>query len=144
MAHIIFPKRWTIQPPLGARINFGHPLANGLTFYSVFNAGAGDAQTLLPEGLAATMISGATPAWKSGADGSSMNWAGAGARAWYERGPWCEPTSVTFVSRARRTGTVSQFAEACAKTYLNNASTPFASYAIQYNHGGASQEEVGT
>ena len=30
MAHIIFPKRWTAKPPIGAQIDWGHPLAIGL------------------------------------------------------------------------------------------------------------------
>lgn len=138
---IIFPNRWTTQPPIGARINLGHPLANGLIFYAVFNAGGGDAKTLLPENFAATLLSGATPNWVAGADGSSINWNGTPS-AWYERGSWAEPAYLTALYRGRRTGTLPTYARAFGKTANNGGSLPYISYGLEFNSAGAGQDQV--
>lgn len=39
MANIILPQRWQTKPPLGAQINWGHPLSNGLIGAFLFNGG---------------------------------------------------------------------------------------------------------
>lgn len=41
MANIIFPKRWTMKPPVGSQINRGHPSAQNLQYAFLANEGAG-------------------------------------------------------------------------------------------------------
>ena len=41
MALLTRQKRWTVKPPIGAQINWGHPLANGLLSCFLFNEGGG-------------------------------------------------------------------------------------------------------
>lgn len=137
MAIIIHPKRWTNQPPVGAQIDFGHPLAEGLTFYVPFNAAAGIQKALLPAGLPGTTV-GSVPApnWVTTPGGKSHNFNAAWS-VWYERGPWVEPANaVTLVTRLRRTGNASSPVD---KTN-NNGSSPFTSYAIEWNPGAAGQD----
>lgn len=138
MAIIIHPKRWTNQPPVGAQIDFGHPLAEGLTFYAPFNAGAGIQKALLPAGLPGNSV-GTVPSanWITTPGGKSQNFNGFWS-VWFERGSWVEPpNAVSAVTRIRRTGTSSAPLD---KTYNNSGSAPFASYAIEWNPGGAGQD----
>lgn len=142
MAIILHPKRWTSQPSLGAQINFGHPLVKGLTFYSLYNAGAGLQKTLLPINLAETTVGTVpSPNWISGGDvvtGKSHNWNGNWSGI-YQRGPWVEPNWMTGVARVRRTGTLAQYAAPFCKTWGNNTS-PFDSWNPTYNPAGAGQD----
>lgn len=137
---ILGNKRWPKQPPLGAQINFGHPLAKGLTFYVLNNAGAGLQKALLPLNLPGNSVgSMPSPNWNNSPGGLSQNWNGAWS-TWYERGSWVEPsTQVTLVTRARRTGTLTSDARPCEKTFTNNVN-PFLSYALDYNPSGAGQD----
>jgi len=138
MAIIIHPKRWANQPPVGAQIDFGHPLAEGLTFYVPFNAGAGIQKALLPAGLPGNSV-GILPSadWISTPGGQSHNFNGNWS-VWFERGIWVEPpTAMTAVIRLRRTGTA---AAPLDKTANNGGSAPFAGYAIEWNPGGAGQD----
>lgn len=41
MANIIFPNRWTLKPSPGTQIDWGHPLANALSFGVILNEGGG-------------------------------------------------------------------------------------------------------
>jgi hypothetical protein len=41
MAILIQPKRWSMKPPLGVRINTGHPISQGLSSCVLFNEGGG-------------------------------------------------------------------------------------------------------
>src|SRR4051812_47040710 len=41
MAIAIFPKRFTVKPPVGTQINWGHPLAKDLVGCWLFNEGGG-------------------------------------------------------------------------------------------------------
>lgn len=143
MAILIRPRHWNIQPPVGAQIDFGHPLAKGLTFYTLFNAAAGLQKALLPAGLPGNGVGTApTPEWKSGPDGGiSQNWNGSFS-LWYERGSWVEPVNAcSVVSRQRRVGTNGSFATPGRKTYQNDT-VLFSSYGISYNPGGAGQDVV--
>ena len=143
---ILGNKRWTNQPPLGVGINFGHPLAKGLTFYTVFNAGAGVQKTLLPSNLPGTVVTGGTKPGKSwlSLDGSqSQNWDGNWG-VWYERGTWVEPNWMSVVCFARKsTSNVTGDASLYRKAYQNAGSAPFVSHGINWNPGGAGQGVVG-
>lgn len=133
-------KHWTTQPPSGVQINFSHPLARGLTFYTLYNAGAGLQQVLLPTGLPEHTV-GTVPSqsWIAAPGGLSHNWNGNWS-SWYERGPWVEPSiQVTMVTRARRTGTLGSDSRTAEKTYNNN-SNPFLSYGLDYNPSNAGQD----
>lgn len=137
MAIIIHSKRWIDQPPVGAQIDFGHPLAKGLTFYVPFNAAAGTQKALLPAGLPGTTVGSVpSPDWVTTPGGKSHNFNAAWS-VWYERGSWVEPpNAVTLVTRLRRTGTASSPVD---KTF-NNGASPFTSYGIEWNPGGAGQD----
>jgi hypothetical protein len=140
MAVILHPKKWNQQPPEGAQINFGHPLAKGLTFYILFDAGGGVQKALLPANLPGTTV-GTVPApnWKTAPGGLSQNWNGNWS-TWYERGVWVEPsTQVTLAMSARRTGTIGSDSRICEKTFTNNVN-PFLSYALDFNPSGAGQD----
>jgi hypothetical protein len=134
VAFFISPKRWHFQPPLGAQINFGHPLAAGLTFYIVFNQGGGFQKALLPLNLSGNLSSGSNPApsWNAGPGGFSRNFAPAGVPTvsdWYERGPWVEPsTKMTALGRVRRIGAGSGKLQPFVKTFNNATSSPFISW----------------
>lgn len=41
MPAVVLPKRWSVKPPMGVQINWGHPLAQGLTGVFLFNEGGG-------------------------------------------------------------------------------------------------------
>lgn len=56
---LLRPKRWTNKPPVGAQINWGHPLARGLAGCWVFNEGAGSVLDLV-RGIVGTFVGGAT------------------------------------------------------------------------------------
>lgn len=122
---------------MGAQIDFGHPLAKGLTFYVPFNAAAGIQKALLPAGLPGTTVgSVATPDWVTTPGGKSHNFNAAWS-VWYERGVWVEPANaVSVVTRLRRTGNASSPVD---KTF-NNGSSPFTSYAIEWNPSSAGQD----
>lgn len=144
MAIIIHPKRWSTQPPSGAQIDFGHPLAKGLTFYTLFNAGGGPQQALLPASAPETLLGTTpTPIWATGPDaGKSHNWNNNWS-SWYERGSWVEPTNqVTCVVRLRRVGNLPSFSVPILKTAKNAGSTPFWSYGLEYNRAAAGQDVV--
>jgi len=138
-----FPRRYpSYQPQPSSAIDSGHPLTKGLTFLSVFNAGAGLQKALLPLNLPSTSVGSVpSPNWSATPGGKSHNWNGAWS-SWYERGLWVEPpTALSLVFRARRTGTVANNATPVNKTFSNNVS-PFLSYTIDYNDGGVGQDTV--
>jgi hypothetical protein len=140
VAIIINPKRWLRQPPLGSTINFGHPLAIGLRYYILYNAGTGAPRALLPFNLSSTLIDSlASPPWKSGADGRSLNWNNAFGYG-VVRGAFCEPNWVSVVHRARRVGTLAQYAAAICKTFGDANTNPFASYVVYNNPANAGQD----
>src|SRR4051812_35319498 len=41
MAIAIFPKRFTVKPPIGIQINWAHSLSKDLAFLALFNEGGG-------------------------------------------------------------------------------------------------------
>jgi hypothetical protein len=70
MAHIIFPKRWTVKPSLGSQIHRGHPLAHDLASFWACNESGG----LVAKDLAGInhgAISASVP-WVSGKNGSAL------------------------------------------------------------------------
>jgi len=146
MSIFINPKKWTDQPPAGAQINFGHPLARGLTFYILFNTGAGLQHPMLPTNLVPTIVTGGTePAasWISKQGGKSHTWDGNWG-LWYERGAWVEPNWVTGVCRAQRTsGSETGDASLYRKAYQNAGAPPFVSHGLDWNPGGAGQDVLG-
>lgn len=83
-----FPKRWLNRPPIGAQVNFGHPLAKGLIGCWLLNEGAGSTTgDLVSHGLA-TIQAASTP-WRTSQLGTTLfvtetpahNWAKQTARA---------------------------------------------------------------
>lgn len=144
MAIIFNPKRWTTQPPIGARINFGHPLAVGLTFYALYNAGGGLQKTLLPANLPETAVgSMPSPNWYSGPDaGKSHKWDGNWG-SYYQRGLWVEPpNAVTCVTRLRRIGNNPSYSVPIIKTWKNVSNPTLWSYGLEYNRAGAGQDVI--
>jgi hypothetical protein len=145
MAIVHQPKYWTDQPPAGVQIDFGHPLARGLTFYTLFNAGAGLQRALLPAALPATVVTGGTEpnqSWISADAARSHRWEGNWG-IWYERGVWVEPNWVSAVCRAKQTGTEGGDASIYRKAYQNAANPPFVSHGINWNPASAGQQVVG-
>lgn len=61
MANIIFPKRWTSKPPLGAQVNWGHPLSVGLQCCLLFNEGGGLALKDLANPVRTATINSTSP-----------------------------------------------------------------------------------
>jgi hypothetical protein len=135
MAVILHPKRWTNQPPAGAQINFGHPLARGMTAYILCNAAAGLQRALLPLNLPGNQIGTPSAArWKAEGTGTGHNFDGNWGM-WWERGLWFEPpTNLSVVCRKRRTGTIAnQDTRVSFKTFGNTGSSPFISYGLNNN-----------
>lgn len=142
MANILFPGRWTNQPPVGAQINYGHPLARGLFFYQLMNAGGGIARTLLPNNLAPTTLGTVpSPTWSHGSDGSSPNFNGNWSYV-FTRQTIFEPTWVSCVTKLRRVGTLTTSASPFCKAFHNAQSAPFTAYNLSYNNGTSSQDTL--
>src|SRR2546430_2775798 len=73
MGILIQPKRWAMKPPLGAQINWGHPLAQGLVGCWLFNeAGGGIVKDALCR-LDGTFAGTAKPSWVDGPFGKAIN-----------------------------------------------------------------------
>jgi hypothetical protein len=133
------------QPPVGAQINFGHPLAKGLTAYILFDAAAGLQKALLPLNLPGNQVGTPTAArWKAQGSGTGHNFDGNWGM-WWERGLWFEPpTNLSVVCRKRRTGTIAnQDTRVSFKTFGNTGSSPFLSYGLNNNpSASAGQDNV--
>lgn len=77
--------RWIQKPPLGAQINWAHPLAKGLVGYWLFNEGGGDkAADLGRYGYDGTLVNVAFPptstsGWGTGRDGPTIVFNGTNA-----------------------------------------------------------------
>lgn len=67
-----FPKRWSAQPPVGAQINWGHPLAYRLSVCWLFNEGGGVPHNLINETSGAT----ANTTWGVGQRGKAVSFNG--------------------------------------------------------------------
>lgn len=93
MANLIFPTRRTSQPPVNARINFEHPLAQGLAALLLFNEGAGPATNLLPQDPVTEQNS---PAWGTSQAGGLVKIASATNMNW----KWSDPTRLLLLDRA--------------------------------------------
>ncbi len=70
MSRIFLPKRWSFKPPVGTQINFGHPLANGLSAAYVLNEGGGPVYEAAGRG-ALGAIAG-SPTWNFGSLGQQI------------------------------------------------------------------------
>lgn len=77
MPGLILPRRWTFQPPSGARINWAHPLTQGLMRVYAFNEGGG-VPTDRVFGKVPTPHN--TPTWTSSRIGSGMSFASASSQ----------------------------------------------------------------
>lgn len=140
MAIIIHPKKWNIQPPAGAQIDFGHPLAAGLTFYVLPVYGGTNFQALLPKSLGSNTVGTVpTPATKTSTGGITPNLT-ANWSLYYTRGKWVEPNWITIAGRARKTGTVAQDSSFFRKAFNNGTSSPFASYGLSWNSSNVGQD----
>lgn len=79
MSLIIRPKRWTAKPSLGASLDWGHPLANGLRMAVLFNEGGGYTITDIAQNNPA-LVTSTGLAWATGPKGMGLNSAGSGGR----------------------------------------------------------------
>ena len=126
---------WTVQPPPGTPIDWDNALTADLRF--VYLPGA-------PYDLV-----GHRPIYTVGTNygltadniGISTAWGGAGS-AYVLRDPQLEPPYVTMAMYVARNGTLGSYARAFGKTYNNGGSTPYLSWDVEWNPGGAGQDEV--
>lgn len=123
-------------------IQIGHPLAQDLVFYTLFE-NAGGIPTDLVTGKVGTVVGTRFP-MSYGIEGKTMAWAGGGSLA-YDRDSRMTERKVfglSFACCVRRGGTLGSNARPFAKTYSNGGSTPFLNYGFDYNSGGAGQNRV--
>ena len=75
MARGIRSKRWSEKPPVGAQLNLGHPLAQGIVGCWLFNENSGlRAYDLSGRGNTGTLTNG--PTWSAGRRGRALNFDG--------------------------------------------------------------------
>src|SRR3990167_10590368 len=102
MAVAFLQKRWSQKPPVGAQINWGHPLARRLIALFVMNEGGGSPMSLVSS---QRMIPTGAPLWATNRAGLARNYAA--ISAWDKT---AEPlpsinNGVTIVMIRRKTDT---------------------------------------
>ena len=72
------PKKWTFKPPLGAKVNFSHPLAKGLVGLWLMNEGGGNKVYDLSGNENHGTLTNMDPAtdWVGGKDGPAIDFDG--------------------------------------------------------------------
>src|SRR5712691_3903572 len=101
MGILIQPQRWTMKPPIGAQINWGHPLTNGLVANWLMNEAGGERlndSLFLNNGI----LSGSTlPSWRTGPYGPALSFDGVTGSGYIDVGNKASldfPGALTIVS----------------------------------------------
>jgi hypothetical protein len=139
MSIILRPKNWTNKPPKGAQVNFGHPLAKGLSLLLLYNEGSGVPRDLL--GVNNPVENGG-PTWGTSSAGLIKN-VGTSANWQFANGNFLALDRVTILCIRRKTDTTERSAALFAGTVASGtthlaAYPPFSDGIVYWDFGGNS------
>lgn len=133
MPAILHPKRWLEKPPLGSRVNTGHPLGIGMVGCFLLQkekeAGAINLISGVNYGISST-----APVYENGPVGLALDCDGAGVGIKGTAEPELRLQRVTLLWRGYIKSTPTDFANIAGVSYASGDTSPYTSYMFYKNN----------